>query len=376
MTAIEKKVIDLDGIPYPLWIGRNVLSSLPDLLESATRNRKALIVCDTFFQRTVARTIRGLLEDRGFTVFVYALNAGKGNKNIAEALKIYPVLEENNLARDSTLIALGGGVVSDMAGFIASTWLRGMHLVHIPTTLLAMVDSSIGGKTALNFRNTINGIGSYHQPIANLIDLDLVDSLSDRDYRSGLAEVIKCAIISDRAFFDFLAANPEQVLSRAPETVIDFISRTVDIKVRHVAGDVKEGGKRLLLNYGHTLGHSVEISTEKNNQEQLRHGEGVSVGTAAVAFIAERHLGLSPEIQRDILAIFTRYGLPVDISAEAMGFQREKLLGLCKSNVHKDKKRLNNSLRLILANTIGQAAVYSDVPDRLVEQAFDQIIKE
>jgi 3-dehydroquinate synthase len=264
-----------------------------------------------------------------------------------------------------------------MSGFIASTWLRGMNLVHIPTTLLAMVDSSVGGKTAINFRSTINGIGSYYHPILNLIDLNLVASLSERDYRSGLAEVIKCAIIHDNLFFDHLSQNKEKILSREPSYVTDFIERTIHIKIRHVQGDVKEGGKRLLLNYGHTLGHAIEISTvDKYGQEQLRHGEGVSIGIMAVAHIASRHLGIDSEIEYSLEKILKEYGLPVEVSSSLLGFDRDRLIRSCLDNVVKDKKRLDNKLRLILADSIGSADVYNDVPFSLIEETFNLIIKE
>ncbi|MEH6557750.1 MAG: 3-dehydroquinate synthase [Oceanicoccus sp.] len=376
MTTVNELIANLDGTPYPIYIGKGVLGNIADYLQGATENPKILILFDTFFENTVAADIRLILEARGYDVFLHAMPAGKGNKNINEALKIFAVLEENNFARDSTLIAVGGGVIGDMSGFIASTWLRGMNLVHVPTTLLAMVDSSVGGKTAINFRQTINGIGSYYHPVFNLIDLDLVDTLSARDYHSGLAEVIKCAVINDQDFYLYLDKEREAILARSHKHVTGFIQRTIEIKINHVQGDVKEGGKRLLLNYGHTLGHAIEISTEKDNQEQLRHGEGVSIGIMAVAYIATRHLGVPQEVYDSLKQIFTSYNLPTSISSSELGFERYKLLESCKINVHKDKKRLGNKLRLILADRIGNARVYNDVSTELVEQAFDHVIRD
>lgn len=377
MKPEAKISVDLDGTPYPLYIGRGVIQTLPQHLSSATRNKKTILIYDVFFEDTIIHTLRNLLEQDGFDVVLHAVRAGKVNKNINEALKIYSKLEELNFARDSTLIALGGGVIGDLSGFIASTWLRGMNLVHIPTTLLAMVDSSVGGKTAINFRSTINGIGSYYHPILNLVDLNLVESLSERDYRSGLAEVIKCAIIHDKEFFDHLSLHREKILSREGSYVTDFIDKTIRIKIRHVQGDVKEGGKRLLLNYGHTLGHAIEISTvDKFGQEQLRHGEGVSIGIMAVAHIASRHLGTDEKIKDTLEKMFKDYGLPVDVSSSSLGFNRDRLIRSCLDNVVKDKKRLDNNLRLILADSIGSAGVYNDVPFNLIEETFNLIIKE
>lgn len=376
MDPIVELSVDLDGAPYPLLIGKGAIGVLPERLSELTKNRKLILVYDDFFRDSIAKDLSDALSMTGFDVLLHEMPAGKGNKNINEALRIYAKLEENDFARDSTLVALGGGVIGDLAGFIASTWLRGMNLVHIPTTLLSMVDSSIGGKTAINFRHTINGIGSYYHPILNFIDLNLVDSLSDRDYRSGLAEVIKCAIINDRNFYQYILDEHKNILSRNHDDVIKFIRETIQIKIRHVQGDVKEGGKRLLLNYGHTLGHAVEISTvDKDNHEQLRHGEGVSIGIMAVSYIAEKYLGTDKSVSASFDRIFDIYGLPKKVIASELGFEREKLISSCIRNVVKDKKRINNNLRLILASEIGKASVFNDVPFDFVEAAFHRIIE-
>ncbi len=227
--GLDRKIIaDLDGTPYPIYVGRNVIDGVVGYVQETTRNTKILIVTDNFFKDTLARKVALLFEAQGCSVVIHALDAGKGNKTISEVLKIYSILEEENFARDSTLIAIGGGVIGDMSGFVASTWLRGMNLVHIPTTLMAMIDSSIGGKTAVNFRHTINGIGSYYHPIANLIDLNLIDSLSERDYVSGLAEVVKCGIINDVEFFNYLSGNYESIRNRSQQHIIDLSLRHLD----------------------------------------------------------------------------------------------------------------------------------------------------
>jgi 3-dehydroquinate synthase len=290
-------------------------------------------------------------------------------------LKVYGILEENNLARDSTLIAVGGGVIGDLAGFVASTWLRGMNLVQIPTTLMGMVDSSVGGKVAINFRRTINAIGNYYHPILNLMDLSFVDSLPDRDFKAGIAEVIKCGIISDPLLLDYLQENSSAVLDRCDGNVVHCIARALEIKIAHVQGDTREGGKRLLLNYGHTLGHSVEISTEKNHQEQYRHGEGVSIGIMAVAWVAEQFLQAPRDLYQRFEELFNAYDLPTFVDSQALGFARNDLVLTCCENVMKDKKRLNNSLRLILSGELGSAKVYGNVPFDIVENAFKHIIR-
>jgi len=375
-VAIFKTIkTDFDGCEYPIVIGRDILSEILNCIQERTKNKKVIIVSDTYFQTRIAATVKENLSVAGYEVFEYYMDAGKGNKNFNEILKIYGILEENNLARDSTLIAIGGGVIGDLAGFVASTWLRGMNLVHVPTTLMAMVDSSVGGKVAINYRHTINAIGNYYHPIINIIDLSLIDNLSERDYKSGIAEVIKCAILADSNLYDYLEKSRGPVLDRSSEHMTKFISRALEIKIDHVSGDTREGGKRLLLNYGHTLGHSVEISTELNQQEQYRHGEGVSIGIMAAAFIAQEYLDVPGDLYDSYKSLFELYDLPTYVDSEALGFEKNKLTLSCIKNVQKDKKRIDNKLRLILADSIGHASVYSDVPFSLVENSFKHIIR-
>jgi len=366
--------VDFDENNYNIYIDKGVINNISKLLLEQTKSKKVIIVADSFFKDSIVKQISKLLQK--FEVHVHMMEAGKANKNMNEVLKIYAILEENDLARDSTLIAIGGGVIGDLAGFVASTWYRGMNLVHIPTTLMAMVDSSVGGKVAINFRQTINAIGNYYHPVFTLMDLELIDSLPKREYYSGIAEVIKCAIINDKDFFKILEKKSQEILEREEQMVLEFIARTIQIKIDHVKGDIREGNKRLLLNYGHTLGHAIEISTVKNHQEQYRHGEGVSLGIMAVAYIAEHQLKLSSSLYSRYQELFKIYHLPTFVFASKLGFTREALLKKCLWNVLKDKKRIDNHLRVVLASEIGNASVYNDIPFSLIEEAFEYIIKE
>jgi len=374
MKIYKRMDISLDNSSYELLIGRGLLDDISKLVRLKTKNNKIIIVADQYFSAKDGRFLKEKLQEANFSCFEYYMDAGKESKNFNEVLKIYGILEENDFARDSTLIALGGGVIGDLAGFVASTWLRGMNLVHIPTTLLAMVDSSIGGKVAINFRKTINGIGNYYHPIFTLIDLNLVDSLSDRDFRSGMAEVLKCAIIDDKDFYSYLCLSRELILCRNELAVVECIFNSIKIKMKYVQGDVREGNKRLNLNYGHTLGHSIEISTERNGREQLRHGEGVSIGIVAVAHIADKYLSETSTLN-EYIELFSMFGLPVFVDSISLGFERGELIKECIKNVNKDKKRINNNLRLILSSQPGKSDVYVDVPFSYVEEAFNYIIR-
>ena len=360
---------------YDIVIGRNIIGSIVDFLNSNTKDKKVLIVSDSFFDDSITKQLSEDMSAAGYNVFLYSFNGGKDNKNFNELLKIYAILEENDLARDSTLIAIGGGVIGDLAGFIASTWYRGMSLIHVPTTLMAMVDSSIGGKVAVNFRDTINAIGNYYHPRLNIIDLDLIDTLSDRDYRSGIAEVIKVAVINDKNFFNYLQENSDVILARKEDDVVKFVSRAIEIKIDHVSGDVREGSKRLLLNYGHTLGHAIEISTVVNDRESYRHGEGVSIGIMAALNIGRVHIGMDEEAINKVEDLFKMYDLPTFVDSKLLGLERESLLDKCTRNVQKDKKRKDNKLRVVLADKIGAASVYHDIPFELIEKTFEHIVR-
>jgi 3-dehydroquinate synthase len=374
MSNFSQVQVDLGEAGYPVLIGRGIVDSVGLYLTEHTKDTRVVIVYDSYFESGILPRIVSSLEKQGFEAICCKIDGGKSNKNFSEVLKIYGVLEENNIARDSTLIALGGGVIGDMAGFIASTWYRGMNLVHIPTTLMAMVDSSIGGKVAINFRNTINAVGNYYHPIINFMDLEFVDGLSDRDYFSGVSEVIKCALIADNWLFEYLEANQHEIKGRSDECVSFLIERAITIKVDHVLGDIREGGKRLLLNYGHTLGHSVEISTVQNGNEMYRHGEGVAIGMMAVLYIAVQYLNMPEKLLIRVRKILESYQLPIHINMEHIDISREDLLDKLCSNVKKDKKRINNKLRLILVDSPGMANVHEDVPFEYIEQAFKYII--
>lgn len=372
----EIKKIDLDTSKYDLVIGRGLCAGIGDKLSLLTNNKNVLIVYDAFLDVKVNKDIVSPLSDAGFKVFPHGIEGGKYNKNISELLKIYGTLEVNDFSRDSTLIAIGGGVIGDMGGFAASTYLRGMNLVHVPTTLMGMIDSSIGGKVAINFRKTINAIGNYYHPILNIMDIDWLDGLPQRDLNAGLAEAIKCGLIADPELFNFLNKNSASILSRSEEDLIRLISRSIDIKIDFVSGDIREGGKRLILNYGHTLGHSIEISTENDAEEVFRHGEGVSLGMIAAAGIAEKFLGNDKGIAEKHKEILLKYYLPVEVRSSIIGYKRDSLLNDCLRNVKKDKKRMDNKIRLILPERIGKCAVYNDVPFELIEESFKSIIKE
>lgn len=370
----KRYAVSLDKSNYEIVIGRDIITVIGEFLAEKTKDKRVLIVIDEYFRARILDSLLHELTGPGFNVHIHNFEAGKQHKNISEAMKIYEILESNDFARDSTMIAIGGGVIGDLAGFVASTYLRGMNLIHIPTTLTAMIDSSIGGKAAINFRKTVNAIGNYYHPILNVIDLQFVDTLTDRDFKAGLAEIIKCSIICDKELFEYLSVNHEEILSRQEPAVLKIFYRAIEIKLDHVKDDIKEQDKRLKLNYGHTLGHAIETSTGIF-EEVYRHGEGVSLGMVGAAHIARDYFNHGDEIIKKHEEILQRYGLPVEVEANRIGFEMEKLRKECLRNILKDKKRKGNRLRFILPFDIGKCEVYSDVPDEFIERAFSYLIR-
>ena len=373
---MEYITVDIPGSEYEVCVGRNLTDNIVRFLEGHTKNKNVLIVTDDFFSNGYALGLLSELKNAGFVPYTYIMKGGKVNKSFNEVLKIYGELEINDFARDSILIALGGGVIGDLAGFVASTWYRGMNLLHIPTTLMGMVDSSIGGKVAINYRQTINAVGNYYHPMANFMDINLIDSLPDRDYISGLAEVIKCSLIADADLVNYLMSNREKILARDIPALVFCIRRAIEIKVDHVRNDVEEGGKRLLLNYGHTLGHAIEMATQTDEEEAFRHGEGVSLGISAVLSIAESHLNIPYEVANVARSLLESFKLPVSFSASEYGHDRTMLIEQCMRLMLKDKKRKDNRLRFVLVDVLGHAKVYTGIPNENIRIAFEAVIKE
>ena len=366
--------INFDQSSYKVIIGNNVAKNVVSLVESKTKNNKVFIMMDQNLEiYNWANIIAKPLANKDYEIHLHFMHGGKGNKTINTVLKLYTYLEEAKFARDSTMIAVGGGVIGDLVGLVASTWFRGINLIHIPTTLTAMIDSSIGGKVAINFENTINAIGNYYHPIGNIIDLNFINTLPEREYLSGMAEIIKCAMISDKHLFKYIVENVDNIRAREEDAVLHLINKTIQIKVDHVTNDVKEAGKRLLLNYGHTLGHAVEMTTVKDGQETYRHGEGVAIGMVAVTYIAEKFLGTYQSVGEQLKHALQLYDLPTCVTSKS--WVNNDIYSKCLETVILDKKRKDNKLRLILADEIGSADIYDDVPFHLVESAFKQIIK-
>lgn len=364
----ETLPIDLGETAYPVFIGEGLLVGLKGILEPIVGGSDFFVIIDENIQELYGDAIAcgiGVARDDFFVI-----KAGKDNKTFSAAMSIFSELDKKNISRDSTIIAVGGGVVGDLAGFVASCWYRGTGLVHMPTSLLAAVDSTLGGKTAINFKKTVNAVGSYHHPKAIVIDTDLLMSLPTREISSGFGEIIKYAVIGNSEIKDKLTSLGDM-------TSFDlswYISNSLKTKEKFVSNDVQEGSKRLFLNFGHTIGHAIEFSTIVNGKELLRHGEGVALGMLAVFYIS-KHLGYLNASDIDwLMSSLTAYNLPTSLQASMLAVSRESLVDRIIDLAFKDKKRIKKTLRLILLDNIGNPFIFESDDRELVRVGVEAVV--
>jgi 3-dehydroquinate synthase len=342
--------VQLGDRSYPIHIGAGLLVRAADLIAPHLRNGQAAIVTNVTVAPHYLAPLKRALESAGVNVAVITLPDGESHKNWETLNRIFDELIERRCERGTALIALGGGVVGDLAGFAAAVYRRGVPYIQVPTTLLAQVDSSVGGKTAINHPAAKNMIGAFYQPVAVISDTDTLGTLPPREFAAGLAEVIKYGLIRDREFFDWLESNMARLTRREPEALAYAIERSCSNKAEVVALDEREDGLRALLNFGHTFGHAIETGTGYGT---WLHGEAVAAGMV-LALRLSRRLGLvgEPEARR-ATAVLEAAGLPV--RAPDLGLERYvELMG-------HDKKVEGGRLRFVLLRRIGEAFVSDDV---------------
>ncbi len=348
--AIHSLTVALGPRSYPVWIGAGLLADHVRW-RAALRGRHALVISNTTVAPLYLPRIEAGLHGLRWSPFL--LDDGEAHKTFANVGRALEALAELGATRDACVIALGGGVVGDLAGFSAACWMRGIDFIQMPTTLLAMVDSSVGGKTGVNLPAGKNLAGAFHQPRAVVADLDTLTTLPEREYRAGLAEVAKGAAIGDAAFFAWLEQHADALAARDPAVVMEAIARKLQYKAGVVARDETEQGERALLNLGHTFGHAIETA---GNYAAVLHGEGVAIGMRLAAQVSER-LGMSqPADGARLQRLLEQLGLPTAIPP---GMDAQQLLALMRL----DKKNSAGQLRLILWRGIGRAEIVAGVAD-------------
>ena len=355
---MRKLTVELGARAYPIFIGTDLIAD-PALYRPYIGGRRVMIVTNETVGPLYLERVEAALTD--YQTGHVVLPDGEQYKTLAVLDQIFTALLEQRFDRRCTLLALGGGVVGDMAGFAAASYQRGVDFIQIPTTLLAQVDSSVGGKTGVNHPLGKNMIGAFHQPRCVIADTKTLDSLDDRQLSAGIAEVIKYGLIGDLEFFQWLEKNMYALLRRDTASLGHAIERSCRDKAQVVAADEKEAGQRALLNLGHTFGHAIETGVGYGD---WLHGEAVAAGICMAADLARRQGWLKREEQERIERLIKLAGLPVVPPPE---LDREALLGLMAV----DKKVLNGKIRLVLPNGLGHSRITENYDPEKLNQTLD-----
>jgi len=344
---------------YSIKVGGGLLSRLGVECAQLKLGQRCAVITDANVGRHFAKFALETLVASGFEPVLITVPAGEKSKRLAMVEKCYDLLARHRLERKSFIVALGGGVVGDLAGFVAATYLRGIPFVQVPTTLLAQVDSSVGGKTGVNLTAGKNLVGAFYQPQLVLCDLDALKTLPKREYISGLAEVIKYGVIYDAILFAQLERSLPKLLQRDAATLRTVIARCCEIKADVVGQDETESGLRAILNFGHTIGHAIENSS---GYGIYLHGEAIAIGQVAAARLSQKLSGLPSGDAERIENIFIQSGLPVAIKLGAA--QRKKLFAAMQL----DKKVSAGEVKFVLAEKIGKVVWGQKVPADLIGQ--------
>jgi 3-dehydroquinate synthase len=360
-VPVRSVPVQLGSRGYTIKIGPALLQNIGPECARLKPGERCAIVTDKNAGKYYAKTVFDSLVRAGFSPVLMTIAAGESAKNLRTAAGCYDQLAAHRLERKSFIVALGGGVVGDLAGFVAATYLRGLPFVQVPTTLLAQVDSSVGGKTGVNLRAGKNLVGAFYQPRLVLCDTDTLTTLPGREFRAGLAEVIKYGIIYDPRLFAVLERGLERILRLDEKSLVPIIARCCEIKAEVVSQDETETGLRAILNFGHTIGHAIENSF---GYGKLLHGEAISIGQIMAARLSEMVLGLPAEDVQRIEALFGRAGLPTQIQLNAS--RRRRLFDAMRL----DKKTTGGEIRFVLARKIGEVEFGQRVPAEAIDSAL------
>ena len=350
--------VNLEDRSYPIYIGSDV--SLDNKLYSKhIKTKKIALITNEQIADLYLSEITQTLN--AFDLKTLILPEGETEKNLETVGKAVEFLSDNGIDRDSSIIAFGGGVIGDITGFVASSYMRGIKFLQVPTTLLAQVDSSVGGKTGVNISTGKNLIGAFYQPSAVIADIRYLNTLEPNRFSEGLAEVIKYGLIRDEDFFKWLSKNTNRILALEPEIMTHLIERCCQIKAEIVSEDEREGSIRAILNYGHTFGHAIESLTDYS---VYTHGEAVSIGMVMAASMAERMGMLSKDDKKDIINILESVNLPTEKpSLNSNDFLK---------SMKRDKKAQDGEIRLILLEGIGRAIISNDYPNEILMKTISE----
>ncbi len=355
--------VNLGQRSYDIVVTHGDPNGLGPFARQRSQGTRALIVTDEHVAAH-AHKVKQTLHEAGWQTTFFVGTSGEEQKSLQSAAVLYDRLVELQADRRTLIVPVGGGVVGDLAGFVASTFARGLPLLMVPTTLLAMVDSSVGGKTAVNHPRAKNMIGTFHQPIGVWIDVASLETLPERDFRSGLAEVVKYGVILDPAFFGFLETHVDEILQRRPDVIQQIVARCCRLKADVVEKDEREEtGLRAILNYGHTFAHAFETAGKYSD---WLHGEAVAAGMICASRLAEKRGLIAGELTRRQLDLLSAFGLPTVPKAWPIA----ELLATMRT----DKKAVAGKMRFVLPRKLGEVALFGDIPEAEVEDILTEAI--
>ena len=353
--------VELGERSYDIVIGEGLLSQIGELLRPLKLGKHGVIITDTNVLAHYGQSMREALTAAGYAVELLDVPAGEASKSLRQANRLFERLPALGLDRQSFVIALGGGVVGDLAGFVAASYLRGMAFIQVPTTLLAQMDSSVGGKVGVNLPQGKNLVGAFYQPRLVLADTLTLNTLPDRELRAGFAEVIKHGAIYDAGFFAWLEREHGRVLKRERDAVVHAVQRCCEIKAEIVSKDERETGLRTILNFGHTIGHAMEALTDYIG---LLHGEAISMGMCCAAHLSIKRSGFAKVEAERLKTLLAGSGLPTRLTEK---FDVDELLAAMRL----DKKVRNGKLRFVLLKRLGETIVTNIVTDADIEETLN-----
>lgn len=362
MNRMRTLTVELGDRAYPIHIGRQALAMLPDELARLKASGTVGLVTDRHVDALYGDAVRELIAQAGLKTVTHSMSPGEEHKRLARIEEICGTFLQAGLDRTSIVVALGGGVVGDVAGFAAAAFMRGVRFIQIPTTIVAQVDSSVGGKTGVNHPLGKNTIGAFHQPASVIIDTTCLLTLSERELRAGLAEVVKHGVIADADLFAYMESNAASILAKDLDALEYPVVRSCEIKSNVVAQDEHEADLRAILNYGHTFGHAIEAVTE---YKQFLHGEAIAIGMACAAELAQ-NLGLANGafLQRQNQCL-EMYGLPIR--------WREMPIDATLEAMKHDKKARSGKLKFIVADRMGHVVQRTDITDAQARAALEAV---
>jgi len=359
-----KNGIKIDSAEYPIYITDDFSELAEYIRVLGLDNKKFCIITDIDTGSIYLESICDTVEKTSFESCVFTFKAGEENKNHNTVSNIYNFLLDNKFDRDSVIVALGGGIVGDVAGFVASTFMRGISFIQIPTTLVAQIDSSVGGKVGINFENKKNIIGSFYSPKLVYINAETLNTLPEEIFSAGLSEVVKHGLIMDKDYYRYLQINQEDIKKRDKNILKNVISGSCKIKLSIVKQDERENNIRQILNFGHTVGHAIEHVTNF----KLSHGHAVAVGMVAEAYLSYHLNNLTKDELDDIIKTLKSFCLPTHIT------QHGDIINEIYNAMLFDKKVKNNTLNIIMLNSIGCAYVENNISTQSIQKAISFVV--